>query len=87
MIITLDRYTEPINVFKPFTVHITVETLQEARLLFHVVNRANLKEALMCEPASKGYFGYGDYSLDFAESLGLGYKAVREEIQRQGFSL
>jgi len=74
------------RVYQPITFELTVETLEEARLLYHVVNRSDLLYALQSDP--RGY-GFDDYDPDIAPSFGLdnAWDEVRKAIERQGFRL
>ena len=68
--------------FQPFDVVLTVETEQEARLLYHVFNRNYLKEIIFTgrydHPYNqdiKPYFDGGEYEL------------ISKELGRQGIEL
>ena len=67
--------------FKPFVVKIEVETIQEARLLFHTFNRERLFDVIFSG-------GYGrDYDKNVASNFGVNFLLVKNEIQKQGFEI
>ena len=67
--------------FKPFVVKIEVETIQEARLLFHTFNRRQLSNAIFSG-------NYGDaYDKDIASNFEVDYKIIWSEILKQGFEI
>jgi hypothetical protein len=51
--------------FSPFRVEIEIETEEEARLLYHVLNRDDLKECIF----SDGYGGSLDFIMKIDNSL------------------
>lgn len=70
--------------FKPFTVKIEVETIQEARLLYHVFNRRNIRDIIL----SDGYGGDYNKNIDYDFDCQQGSHArISEEIKRQGFEI
>lgn len=79
--------------FQPLKIELTVETVQEARWLFHVVNWNRLTRVLK-EREDYMYIGY---EKDFqspvffsADSKGDGeylWEALKEHIKSQGFKL
>ena len=69
--------------FKPFKIELTIETIQEARLLFHVGNNLNL---LGCLRAAKDY-PIDRYNDDIAANCKEFYIIMKDEIQSQGFKL
>lgn len=72
--------------FKPIKVELKVETIEEARLLYHVFNRARLKACIFCEDyGMNGEFSEivcSDY-YDTADFRAL----LKDEIENQGFGL
>ena len=69
--------------FKPFTVKFEVETIQEARLLYHVFNRRCLADVIF----SGDYDKNCKYSGDIYSDFDIGYDAIEEEIKKQGFEI
>ena len=76
--------TEQEKEFKPFTVSITAETVQDARLLFHVCNYAGLRTLLIGDiPYWSGY-----YSKDFSSMIDRNMPTkVRKIIESQGHNI
>ncbi len=78
------KNTETKKEFQPFTIEITAETIQDARLLFHLFNAGNLKRIIMEDLAYE--FNYNE---DFTRELG-GYSKfgeIRRLIESQGFEV
>ena len=77
--------SEPAKDFKPFKIKITVETIQEARALYHVAN--NEESARLCFYAdnySPRLFTK-DYNNDaFPDSL---YQLINDQVTSQGFKI
>lgn len=71
-----------VNRFHPFVVSLQIETPEEARLLYHVCNRSDLKKVLMKE--NTGYF-FADYSQEIEEAFHCGYDEIKNELREQGF--
>lgn len=71
------------ELFKPFTLNIEVETIEEARLLYHVANRTNLLKVLQLKG---NHYGFDAYSKDIASQLD-GEDIIEEEIMAQGFEI
>ena len=70
--------------FIPFVVEIKVETIEEARLMYHLFNRGHLNKAIM----NKDYAGYENYNQQVSTELGgNGYTQISEEIKKQGFDI
>ncbi len=68
--------------FKPVGLKLTVESIQELRLLFHVFNRGSLKNAIMTSSYSN------DYSSDCADFFGWSLSGqIKKEIKDQGFQV
>ena len=70
--------------FKPFTVKIEVETIQEARLLYHVFNRRGIGGLIF-----DGFYGRDyckDIDSDFDDPQRT-YSAIKDEIKNQGFEI
>lgn len=75
---------EKLKEFKPFEITLTVESVKEARLLFHVFNRVNLKDAIL----TKFYCDTDEYDLDIENQFsGEIYDKIEKEIKRQGFEI
>lgn len=71
--------------FKPITIQITAETIEEARLLFHLHNHAGLSEIIKNDP---GYdFKETGYNENVSECLGDMFSYIREHITSQGFEV
>ncbi len=41
--------------FQPFTLHLTAETIEEARLLYHICNHANLIRLIKADDEKYGF--------------------------------
>ena len=70
--------------FQPITMEFTFETVEEARLMFHVLNRGNLKEVLQRSDADVYHW---NYTIDIAEKFNTGYTALKNAIREQGYEL
>ena len=75
--------------FKPFTVKFEVETIQEARLLYHTLNRLNLLRVIF-----SGDYNINGYCSDIAEefcnfdcSPAGNSDIIANEILKQGFEI
>lgn len=74
--------------FKPIKIEITVESVRDARLLFHVFNNCNLKRVI----TETNFYDCRDnftYSKDMTNDLvgqGVGDK-LNEAIEARGFEL
>jgi hypothetical protein len=71
--------------FRPFEFVIGVETIQEARLLYHICNHNKIRD-LIKEDALYGF----EHSPDIAESMGSIWeiiKIIKKEITNQGFKI
>lgn len=68
--------------FKPFTVQFEIETIEEARLLFHICNHANIGPLIM----NSNYGGDSNYDDEMATSFG-NYQDILDEILSQGFKI
>ena len=70
--------------FQPFVLELKAETIEQARLLFHICNHNKLRDRIIGSP---GYTGIG-YSEGCAREIGDGVQSlVKAEIQKQGFEL
>lgn len=72
-------------VFKPFTLEITVETIQEARALYHVANRE--RSAKLC---TENNYSISLFSDDFNIDAFPGFDTVYiigNEVESQGFKI
>lgn len=83
MKIKINRAVEP-KEFKPVAVILTIESIQELRLLFHTFNRGRLKDVIARENYFSGYLS-GDE--DVAKSFGKGYTELKEVILDLGYKL
>ena len=70
------------KVFKPFTVELTMETVEEARLLFHVFKQRNLKDHLEIDEEDYNH----DIIDDFDDKDGLPFRII-DEIKSRGFEV
>ena len=68
--------------FTPFKVKLEIETIQEARLLFHVFNNRNIGEGIVNEEYDMGYSK--DYAKDFGTDM---FAELESLITGQGFKL
>ena len=77
--------TEQKKDFEPFTVSITAETIQDARLLFHVCNHAELRDILVQDIS----YWEGHYnSSDLSDIIGRGISSqVRKIVESQGYEI
>ena len=72
--------------FEPVEIILTVTTIEELRLLFHVFNRRDLLEALKKGGKNNGYnFDY--YSSDIADQFGGDDDCISNEILKQGYKV
>jgi len=69
--------------FKPFVIKITVEDIEEARLMFHIYNRLNLRDAIFTE----GYETMEAKERTASSITGIHFTKIRNEIERQGFEI
>lgn len=71
--------------FKPFELKITVETIQEARLFYHVFNNTDLRNSLQ----KTDHYDFGTYSNDIAFNLcnNSSGKIISNTIESQGFEV
>jgi len=75
------------NKFKPFILELEIETLQEARLLYHLANAPHLLDVFK-KGVGGGCYGLRDYSDDIAESFhGYIWELISDEIKKQGFTM
>lgn len=77
--------TNKVEEFKPFTIQIMAESIQDARLLYHIFNRGNLRKDL-----NLGYEGYGDLicSQGFNGDSNIEtFNKIYELITSQGFEI
>jgi NCAIR mutase (PurE)-related protein len=76
---------EPKKKFEPIKMEMTLETPDEVRLMWHALNRNNLKKAIFCD----GY-SMESYNPEIEHSLG-GYsddtELIRRELEKQGLSI
>ncbi len=72
--------------WKPITVELTLESVEEARLLFHCVNRVGLLKTLQLNLPNSGY-RWDDYSQEISPRFGITSSFLADEITRQGFKL
>lgn len=85
MKIQINNTNEP-KKFKPFTVSLEVETIEEARLLFHVFNHGNLKQLIDSDEFYNDDMEYSSlYSCGFDDYNG--WEILKNEILRQGFKV
>lgn len=79
----IDKNTE--KQWEPVTLAVTLGTVEEARLLFHVLNREFLLNALKASNEGYGFLKYSeDIAVDFS---GDGYRRLRQLIEAQGFEV
>jgi hypothetical protein len=68
--------------FKPFTLALEVESLREARLLWHVLNKKGLLDLLLRA------YGEWPYSYDVNKEFNIDvFSVVDDEIESQGFEV
>jgi len=74
--------------FDPFTVSLTVGTIQGARLIFHILNHRNLKRLF---DSDDGYNRHKGYNKDFSERVcddnNHAWKEIKEIITSQGYEI
>ena len=74
--------SEPAPDFKPFTIEITVETIQEARCMFHITNSEHAAENVYMKYSSPSY------STDYASGIpGSLWRDIKQTIESQGFKI
>ena len=78
------KSTQTKKEFKPFTIEITAETIEDARLLWHIFNCGDIIEKL----EKSGYFEEQVYSKQITKYFDYeDWTKINEEIQSQGFKL
>lgn len=78
------KSTQTKKEFKPFTIEITAETIEDARLLWHLYNCGNIIEKF----EKSGYFEEQKYTKKITKYFNFkDWKKINEEIQSQGFKL
>jgi len=65
--------------FKPFTVELTMETIEEARLLYYIFTRCNLRDLISADLDDS-------VAEDFKDDDDL-FEQIRNEIEAQGFEV
>jgi hypothetical protein len=77
---------EPKKAFEPIKMEMSLETPEEARLFYHVLNRANLREAIF-----DSHYSSSSYNSEVATDLGnvsADYQdEIENELKRQGIEL
>lgn len=75
--------------FIPFEITLSIEDLEEARLLFHVFNHSNIKETMI-----KNGYSFSMYDKDISDNFlhcavepNEVYRTISNEIRDQGFKL
>ena len=63
--------------FKPFSIEITFENAREARLMWHVMNKMGLRDALFAD----GYGSVSEYNMNIGKDFGTGDKEIRDIIE------
>jgi len=67
--------------FSPFVARITIESEREARLLFHIFNRGDLKKDIMDDDYR------GDYNMDIAPDMECDYGLLENELESRGITV
>ena len=69
--------------WQPVKLEIILETVEEARLLFHVFNNVDLMGAFECEEE----YDLNPYSQNIARAFFAGIDEVEQAIKKQGFEV
>ncbi len=69
--------------WKPQRILITIESVEEARLLFHVFNRNHLLSAFK----DGGYYNFNSYASEIQNNFDTGKNNIEAMIKNQGFDL
>ena len=72
--------------FTPFKIEFLVETIQDARLMFHLANEDDHKDFIL----DTIDFNSHNYSHDFSDEICAGdslWRQIEDEIEAQGFEL
>lgn len=72
------------KIFKPFTIELTIETIEEARLLFHISNHSKIRELIMND---KKYILDVNYSNSITDNIPYLWNLIKKEITKQKFDL
>ena len=70
--------------FQPVDLTLTITTIEELRLLYHVLNTACLLDTLK---GSEKRYGFDIYSSDIAETFDGDYDCIENEILDQGYKI
>ena len=76
--------------FIPFKVELEVESIEEARLLFHVFNHLQLFKVIRETPGYKSHFDDGSYTTKVALNLGEDENDINvfeAQILNQGYEI
>jgi len=78
---TILKTNEKQKEFIPFTIEIKVETIEEARLMFHIANCYNIRRSLIMDPT---------YRLESNNAIakkigGTLWDQIMKEVEKQGF--
>lgn len=78
------KETKEVKKFKPITVELTFETVEEARLFFHITNAQELDKIILNAPHMSGWKGQ-----IMADELGgtNAYPLIKKAIKDQGFDI
>lgn len=70
--------------FKPFSVTFTAESLEDARLLYHITNHADIFGLITKD---NQYDNSGQYSNKVTNGISSGFNRIESEILNQGFKI
>ena len=83
MKVTIDNKEEEKKVFKPFKLTFDIETIEEARLMFHICNCYSIDTLLKANYSEFNYNTDMSKEIDDIKSSIL----IKNEIEKQGFEL
>ena len=74
--------------WRPMNISLSIESVEEARLLFHVFNRCNLLDVLIGEMDEYDFSAYSPHvAKEFKFSNGGSSSTIRKVIEDQGFEV
>lgn len=71
--------------FKPIQLELKIETIQEARLLFHIINNMRIRDLIKADISYT--FSSIKYCDDIVPTLPIGPALMRRLIEDQGFKV
>jgi len=80
-----DLKTTRLEGFEPFTVEFTIETIEDARLLYHICNHGKIGQLILDDPE----YHITPYVQEFTQNLGETrmYDKIFKEVEEQGYRI